>query len=142
MKKLALILLAMLLAAVLLSGCKTQNAQLEGNYWYLTSYGNVDSPKDLLKDTEITLFFDGDEGFLNGSAGCNSYGADYEINGGGITVSDIASTEIYCTSPEGIMEQEAEFLSLLGDAETFEVDDTALTIFCSGGQELFFTTAR
>ena len=39
------------------------------------------------------------------------------------------------------MEQEAEFLSLLGDAETFEVDDTALTIFCSGGQVLFFTTA-
>ena len=141
MKKLILILVSLALVSIFLLGCKARNAQLEDNDWYLTFYGDTHNPMGLLQGTEISLLFNSDEGSINGSAGCNSYGTAYEINGNKIIVYEIASTEMYCISPEGVMDQEREFLSLLGDTQSFEVDDKTLTIICSGGQALFFATA-
>ena len=53
----------------------------------------------------------------------------------------MAYTEMACISPEGVMYQEQEFLSLLANTLSFEADDATLTIVCSGGQQLYFTTA-
>jgi heat shock protein HslJ len=52
----------------------------------------------------------------------------------------MAYTEMACISPEGVMEQEQEFLSLLANAQSFEADATTLTVLCSNGQQLYFTT--
>ena len=46
-----------------------------------------------------------------------------------------------CLSPAGVMEQEQEFLSLLADVESFQVDDVSLTITCSGGRQLYYVRA-
>ena len=46
-----------------------------------------------------------------------------------------------CISPEGVMEQEQEFLSILASAQSFQADDATLTIVCSSGRQLYFTTA-
>jgi heat shock protein HslJ len=43
-----------------------------------------------------------------------------------------------CLSPEGIMEQEQEFISNLANVLSFEANDTTLTIFCSDRQILYF----
>ena len=80
------------------------------------------------------------EGEVSGSAGCNTYWAGYEVKGSKLSIFEMVFTEMACISPEGVMEQEQVFLSLLAKAQSFEADDTTLTIFCSGGQQLYFTT--
>ena len=53
----------------------------------------------------------------------------------------MAYTEMACLSPEGVMQQEQEFLNHLANAESFQVYDATSTISCSGGYQLYFTTA-
>lgn len=95
----------------------------------------------LAEDTEITATFDSAEGEVSGSGGCNTYFARYEVKGSKLSIFEMAFTEMACVSPEGVMEQEQEFLSLLANAQSFQADDTTLTIICSDGRQLYFTTA-
>ena len=92
-------------------------------------------------DTEITATFKSTKSEVSGSAGCNTYFAGYEVRGSKLSIFEMAFTEMACVSPEGVMEQEQEFLTILSDAQSFQVDDTTLAIFCSGGKQLYFTTA-
>ncbi|GAI10618.1 unnamed protein product, partial [marine sediment metagenome] len=85
--------------------------------------------------------FDSAKGEVSGSAGCNTYFAGYEVRGSKLSIFEMAFTEMACVSPEGVMEQEQEFLTILANAQSFQADDTTLTIYCSGGQQLYFTTA-
>ena len=114
---------------------------LEDITWLLESYGEPESLQTVLEGTEITAIFDSAEGQVTGSAGCNSYWADYEANGNKLPFTSLFWTEIGCVSPEGVMEQEQEFLSLLANVQSFQADDTTLTIICSDGRQLYFTTA-
>jgi heat shock protein HslJ len=50
----------------------------------------------------------------------------------------MAVTEMACLSPEGVMEQEKEFLSALGAAERYQIRDGRLHIACVGDRELVF----
>ncbi len=109
----------------------------EGTRWVLESYGDPDSPQAVLEDTEVTAWFS--HGEVNGSAGCNSYSGSYEIDGQNITIDSISSTEMYCLDPEGVMDQEEQYLSALGQAERFQIEDGKLEIFYSGDQVLSFT---
>ena len=137
-----LIIMAIISSLVLLAGaCNTQSTMLEDTKWFLQSYGEQNNMQAVIKDTEITAVFSSNKGEVNGSAGCNTYFAEYDISGNALSVSGMAYTEMACISPEGIMEQEQEYLSLLANARSFEVDDTTLTISCSNGQQLYFTTA-
>jgi heat shock protein HslJ len=119
-------------------GCSAPSSALENNKWVLQSYGEQNSLKAVLADTEITAEFDKGRGEISGSGGCNTYIASYEIDGDTFSISKLAWTERACLSPEGIMEQEQEFLSLLADAESFEADETSLTITCSNERQLYF----
>ena len=75
---------------------------------------------------------------MRGSAGCNSYGGSYQIDGDRIFVGEMVSTEMACLDPEGLMEQESYLLEFLGDAQTFQVDEEQLQIFRSDGEALTF----
>ena len=55
----------------------------------------------------------GPEGRLSGSAGCNRYVASYSTDGTSLEISGAASTRMFCTEPEGVMEQETAYLALL-----------------------------
>jgi len=118
-----------------------KNPMLEDTKWFLRSYGEQGNLKDIIEGTEITATFNSSEGQVGGSAGCNIYGGRYQIIGSTLSISEIYFTEMACMSPEGVMEQEQEFLSMLSNAQSFQADDTTLTIFCSVGQQLYFTTA-
>lgn len=118
-----------------------KNTLLEDIKWLLRSYGEQDNLRDIIEGTEITATLNKSDGQISGSAGCNIYGGRYQITGSMISISEIYSTEMACISPEGVMEQEQEFLSLLTNAESFHTDYTTLTVFCSDGQRLYFTTA-
>ena len=111
----------------------------EDSQLYLESYGESGNLKNVLPDTEITATFDSANNRVSGSAGCNSYGGAYGINGSQITISELISTKKACLLP-GVMEQEQQFLALMQSAQSFEISDTALNIVCANSQQLVFST--
>ncbi len=137
-RKVVLITILSALTLVGLTTCNTAKTALEDKEWVLASYGEQGDLQAVLAGTEITAIFDSAERQVTGSAGCNSYSADYEVSGNKLSLSDIASTDMACTAPEGVMEQEQEYLTLLLDTATFQVEDSLLTISSSDGQVLFF----
>jgi heat shock protein HslJ len=144
MRRILSILIAVILSVFIVTGlvaCIATNSKLEDTKWFLRSYGEQNGLKAIIDNTEITATFSSSESKVSGSAGCNSYFAGYEVKGSELSIFEMAYTEMACISPEGIMDQEQEFLSLLANTLSFEADDTTLTIVCSGGQTLYFTTA-
>jgi heat shock protein HslJ len=121
-------------------GTTNSNPALVSAKWFLRSYGEGGNLISIIEDSEITISFDSNKGRVNGSAGCNTYFGSYETMDNRLTISEMAYTERACLSPEGVMEQEQEYLFNLGNARFFQVDDTALTIFSSAGLQLYFTT--
>ena len=142
MKKVFLKVALLILSISLITGCGGgANSIFEDSKWFLSSYGEQGNLKALIDGTEITATFDSSKVELTGSAGCNTYFARYEVDGSELFILEMASTEMACLSPAGVMQQEQEFLSIITSTQSFEADATTLTIFCSGGLQLNFTTA-
>ena len=112
---------------------------LEDTKWNLESYGKRGNLKDVLEGTEITAVFDRAEGRVHGSAGCNTYSGDYQISDSMLSIPIIAATEMYRLDPEGVMEQEQQYLKALQAAESYQIQDGKLQINCAG-QILIYTT--
>jgi len=109
---------------------------LEDTTWLLISYGEPGSLQAVLEGTEITAAFDSENGQVTGSAGCNSYFGGYELKGGEITLTGpIGSTMMSCG--EEIDQQEIEYLQILQNAESYEIDGNQLQIN-SGDKVLIF----
>ena len=113
-------------------------AGLEDKTWVLESYGEEGSLQAVLTGTEITALFDSAEGRVRGSAGCNSYFGDYQVSKNKLSIPMMAHTEMYCLEPEGVMEQETQYLKILQTAESYEVGDGKLRI-TAGSQILVFS---
>ena len=89
-------------------------ASLQGTVWSL-QFLNVETQwQPILPGTNITMQMDGDE--LSGSAGCNDYTASVSEKAGALTISEISATNKMCNTPEGVMEQETLYLSMLEQA--------------------------
>ena len=115
-----------------------ETVTLEDTAWVLESYGELGYLRDVIADTEITAEFVSAEGTVKGSAGCNSYFGGYEVEGNQISIpGPIGATEMYCVEPEGIMEQEQEYLTMLQNAETYDIKDDQLRIL-TGDEVLIF----
>ena len=110
---------------------------LEDIVWILESYGEQGDLQTVLEGTEITTIFDSAEGQVTGSAGCNSYWADYEASGNKLSFTSLFWTEIGCLEPAGILEQETQYLKALQSAESYEISVGKLQI-TSGNQVLIF----
>jgi heat shock protein HslJ len=122
-----------------LASC-SYGSSIEDTDWVLQSYGEFGNLKDVLTDTEITAEFVSSEGTVEGSAGCNSYSGSYEVKDSQLSIpGPIAATEMYCMEPEGVMEQERQYLEILQAAKSYSVEDGELQINC-GGQVLVYTT--
>jgi heat shock protein HslJ len=107
---------------------------LKGTSWRLVLLGG----SALIPGTEIRATFE--DGQVHGSA-CNSYGGSYQVSGDKLTVDAIFMTEMACMDPQGIMEQEQEYLEMLGMAKTFRLSGGQLQIFAAGGEVLTFLAA-
>jgi heat shock protein HslJ len=86
--------------------------------------------------TPTATFAGGD---VQGSAGCNTFSGGYEIDGESLTMGPFASTRMFCEEPSGAMDQEAAYLGLLGEAESFTVDGDVLAIRAGDGRKIEFT---
>jgi heat shock protein HslJ len=135
--KLVSLLLVVCLFFLSLVACGGKSTiDFEDTLWYLDSYGEQGALKSVLEHTFISATFDSSDGRVHGNAGCNGYTADYELKDG-ITFSAVARTELGCTEPPGIMDQEDEYLRILESADTISIVDGKLHL-SSGNEVLIF----
>lgn len=107
---------------------------LTGEQWLCTGYNNgKGAVVSLALETTITIEFT-DKGESMGSSGCNTYDADYEIDDeNAMSLSQIAVTEMFCASPDGIMEQEEAYLDALMTVAQYEIRGGNLTLRTEDG---------
>ncbi len=105
---------------------------LAGTRWEVGNYNNGrDALVSLIPDSSINMAF-GTDGQLTGNSGCNTYFAPYQTSGSTITIGQPGGSQRLCTEPEGIMEQEAEFLAAVQSAATFSINGNRLEIRSAG----------
>lgn len=131
------LLLAMLLAVLLLAGCASANpppnddaTTLADTFWRLTEYGEPGALQAPISQYQPTLSIA--ESSLSGSTGCNTYGGEYRMEGTTITFGALAQTERACLE-DGVMQQEARYMELLRNAESFALTDDTLTLTAPDG---------
>jgi heat shock protein HslJ len=119
----------------------SQPIALSDTLWLLTMYNNGEEALvSTLAGTEITAIF-GEDGSLYGSAGCNSYNAEYTVDVGAMTISAPATTRMMCGMPDGVMDQEAAYLAALPLAASYSILGNELDIADADGNTLLVFTA-
>ncbi|MCS6827759.1 MAG: META domain-containing protein [Caldilinea sp.] len=119
--------------AVVLTLAPQPQASLTGVVWVATTVNSGrQAVVSLLEGTEMTAVFD-EEGMLFGSAGCNNYRTSYTLDGDTIALAPIISTRKFCSEPEGVMEQEANYLAALKTVATWSIRGDVLELRDANG---------
>ncbi len=101
---------------------------LTDSSWQVTGYNNgAEALVSLMTDTTISLQFSA-TGTVSGRAGCNTFTGTYTSSDGTVTITGLASTQIMCIKPEGIMDQEAQFVAALQKATVYSIENGALVM--------------
>jgi len=108
--------------------------RLAGTKWQLVSSGRPGLEKPVLAGSTITLAFDA-KGQAAGSAGCNGYGAPYEVQRNRITFGKITRSLMACAQA-GVDQQEQQFLQALETLVRYALFEDRLTIWYAGGNEV------
>ena len=110
-----------------------QDSKLGGTSWTVMSYNSgKQAVVSVAIGSKLTAEFSAD-GKLSGSAGCNNYTATYEASGKSIKIGQAASTRKMCAGPAGVMEQEAQYLKVLGTAVSYRVEGNQLEFRSADG---------
>jgi heat shock protein HslJ len=97
-----------------------QAAGIAGS-WEVTGYNNgAEAVVSPIVETEVTAEF-ADDGTLSGSSGCNTYSGSYTVEGDTVSIGPLASTRMACADPEGVMDQEQQYLVALESAATWSI---------------------
>ncbi len=103
-----------------------QDTELKNTSWQITAFNNGNQAvTSILPESEITINFKND-GTIEGNAGCNIFSGNYLTEGVAISVRNIQSTEKACLQPDGIMEQETQFLIALNSIKTYRIEGNNL----------------
>lgn len=106
---------------------------LAGTRWNVMNVNNGnDAVVGMIAGTTLTLEFDA-ASQVSGNSGCNTYSASYQVSGNALTIGRPAGTTRQCETPEGVMQQEQQFLTALQNAATFDITGNTLTIRNAGG---------
>jgi heat shock protein HslJ len=115
---------------------KMEPLVLEGTNWTLDAFNDGQGAfVNVMDGTQITASFSS-ENEMSGNGGCNQYNTTYQVDGEKISIGPIISTQMACSDPEGVMEQEGKYLQALGVADTFRNFGIALIFFDAEGQIL------
>ena len=110
-----------------------QSQDLAGSSWVAIGYNNgKQAVVSVSAGTELTANF-GKDGNLTGNAGCNDYNGAYKVDGNKITIGPLASTMKFCNDPEGVMDQEAQYLAALQTASTYRMEGNSMELRTAGG---------
>lgn len=100
---------------------EASSQSLAGTSWTVISYNTgTQAVTSVIIGTEITANFS-EDGQLSGNASCNQYTTTYSTKDNTITIGPAAMTEMFCAEPEGIMEQERQYLVSLQTADTYKI---------------------
>jgi heat shock protein HslJ len=140
MKRLAacITILRVVLSAASLAGCDSGETppdetpvELDGTQWTL----RLINDSELVEGSHISLYFR--DGSFWGCYGCNTYGGDYSTEAPDILiVSGCIMTEMACSSPAGVMEQESAYIDSLCKAAFYHATGEQLEIGDSANQGL------
>jgi heat shock protein HslJ len=101
---------------------------LTGNSWVVTGYDDgSQNVSGVLAGTTLTASF-GEDGTLTDNSGCNDYNGPYKVTDNQIGIGPLGSTRKACSDPAGVMEQEAQCLAALDNAEVFVVNGNTLEL--------------
>ncbi len=110
-----------------------QSSELAGTSWNVMFYNDgQQGVVSVIIGTELTATF-GEDGQLTGSAGCNDYSVSYEVEGETISFGPSLGTLKECAEPEGIMEQEQQYLTALTTAATYQIQGDVLELRTAEG---------
>jgi heat shock protein HslJ len=126
--------LTLLVVMIFFTRAQTNN-ELAGTRWILQEYGSESELKTVLENAPITLVIEGQR--VSGSASCNSYSGDLNLEGSSFSIGMPVSTEMACA--EDIMGQEQAFFEALSSVTTFELSEGQL-VLSGGGQRLIFVS--
>lgn len=106
-----------------LSVYETIEPALADTAWTVIGYNTgTQAVRSVISGVELSLEFDESEN-VSGSSGCNTFSGIFETSGeytvvGGqmLNIGELASTKVACLQPEGVMEQEAQFLAALANS--------------------------
>jgi heat shock protein HslJ len=108
---------------------------LAGTRWEVVNFNNGQGAVvGLVPGTKITLDFGTSQvGQASGRAGCNTYFAQYQVGDpNGLTIGRPGATTLLCATPEGVMQQEQQYLAALQSAATFQLTGDQLQIRAAG----------
>ena len=116
-----------------------ESQPLEGMIWQLetlvTFEGEAVSAQPVAGGAPVTAFFQ--DGEVYGSTGCNDYGGSYQLNNLEITMlSPFTVTEVECIDAVA-QEREAQFLTGMQAAQSYEISGDVLTITYPEGELVF-----
>lgn len=107
---------------------------LLGTEWVLTELRG-EAPSG---DAEITLVVG--ETSAGGSSGCNLYGGTPTVTPDTFTLDEIQATARACADPR-LMDQESDYLALLGGPSAYDVRGDTLVLETAGVETLVFRAA-
>lgn len=115
------------------------DAPLEGTTWTLSGLVENEGVSSMIGDEEITALFE--DGQLSGFAGCNSYSAEYSVDGEVLNLGDVVSTLVACEDEER-NEREQAFLGALQNAAAYQIVRESLTLLDASGNPLLQFSAQ
>jgi len=110
---------------------------MEDVTWVLKFYGPEDNLAPALPQPQITLNFDFDKEVASGSAGCNHYSASFKLRNSNLSIDQAMSTLMACLDNQA-MQQETDFMMLLGQVVSYQIEGGNLILFTEGGETLHF----
>lgn len=99
--------------------------------WELVSIGDPGAGTPVIAGRAPTLTFEAG-GQAGGRGGCNSYGAQYQLENQKISIRQVTSTMMACTD-DGVMDQEQRFYAALQVADSFELAGDQLKLWFDNG---------
>jgi heat shock protein HslJ len=103
-----------------------------GTTWQVESAGETTDDLQPIEGTRLTVNFGVDR--YSGSGGCNYFLGGYAVEGDVLRFYTPAMTILVCTEPEGVMEQEATYMSLLVNVTEYREDGEKLLAYTAGEQ--------
>jgi heat shock protein HslJ len=111
---------------------------LAGSTWRMIQLGPAGFPVPAMFQVDVTMELSADGTSMNGSGGCNGYSGSYAVVEDAFTTDNLSWTEIGCSEPEGIFDQENRFFGLLTSVETFFISGDKLTLNAPGDDLIVF----
>ena len=115
----------------------TPDRPLVGTRWGINTVIDGKSANSYDAQADAYLIF-GDDGTVRGRTACNSFGAQYEVDGSKLRVSRLITTDVGCAGYAAIIE-EALYDVLSGDS-TIDIETNHLTLTSANGKGVSLET--